>query len=344
MDGDGCEAVEPRGRGATGVDLPAVLTRLDDQEPAEQRAAVRRIRTTIDDQGQAAACAPTVPKLRTLLEQSELDFHDEVAACLAELAADAPTDVAPSTGTIVTVARENADQPVARELLRCLAAVAAERPDVLVEHLEVIADVLDRRRGYDRHGLQAIARVSTAEPTAIEPVAPILIDALAANPIENGPPVCRALGRLARSGGELPAREFVTHAAGLVDHDDGALRHDAIACLGDVAHCDPDAVEPVCADLAAALSFPDSETRAIAAVTVARIAAQTGDAVAPVRDELRELLADGHATVRANACVALGYGRVDTAAPRLRELAADDPAPNVRDRASWAVHRLSDGK
>ncbi len=51
MDGDGCEAVEPRGRGATGVDLPAVLTRLDDQEPAEQRAAVRRIRTTIDDQG-----------------------------------------------------------------------------------------------------------------------------------------------------------------------------------------------------------------------------------------------------------------------------------------------------
>ncbi len=186
MDGDGGEAIESRGRGATGVDLPSILRRLDDQNPAEQRDAVRRIRTAIDDQGQGAVCAPTVPKLRTLLERPGIDFHDEIAACLADLAIDAPTDVAPSTDVIVTVAREHADQPMTRDLLRCLAAVAAERPDVVVEHVEAIGDVLERRRGYDRRGLQVIARVSTAEPTAIEPVVPILTDALAANPVETG--------------------------------------------------------------------------------------------------------------------------------------------------------------
>ncbi|WP_226481919.1 HEAT repeat domain-containing protein [Natrinema amylolyticum] len=341
MDGDGGEAIESRGRGAAGVDLPSILTRLDDPDPAEQRGAVRRIRTAIDDQGQGAVCAPTVPKLRTLLERPDGDFHGEVAACLADLAAEAPTDVAPSTGAIVTVARERADQPLTRELLRCLAAVAAERPDVVVEHVEAIADVLDRRRGYDHWGLRALAHVSREEPTAIEPVAPVLTDALAANPVENGEPALRALGRLARSEGELPSLELVAHAAALVDHDDRSLRHDAIGCLGDVAHRDPAAVEPVCADLEAALSFPEPDTRAVAAVTVARVAAEIDDAVDTVRGQLLELLADDQPHVRANACVALGHGGVDAAAPRLRELASEDPAPNVRDRASWAVRRLS---
>ncbi|MFC6767429.1 HEAT repeat domain-containing protein, partial [Natrinema soli] len=101
MDGEWGEAAEPRGRGAAGIDLPSVLAQLDEQEPAEQRAAVRRIRTAIDERSRAAACVPTVPKLRTLLERPEIDFRDEIAACLADLAAEAPTDVAPSSGSIV---------------------------------------------------------------------------------------------------------------------------------------------------------------------------------------------------------------------------------------------------
>ncbi len=102
----------------------------------------------------------------------------------------------------------------------------------------------------------------------------------------------RALGRLARSDGALPSLEFVTHAAAIVDHDDRSLRHDAIGCLGDVAHRDSAAVEPVCAVFRTALSSSDPDTRAIAAVTVARIAAGIDDAVDPVRGQLLELLAD----------------------------------------------------
>lgn len=340
MDGDEDEAVEPRGLGGTGIDLPSVLAQLDSGEPAEQRAAVGRIRTAIDDREQTAGCAPTVPKLRTLLERPGLDFHDEIAACLADLATQAPTDVAPSMGSIVAVAVEHADQPVTRELLRCIAGVAAERPDVVADHTEAIADVLERRRGYDQWGLEAIADVSTVEPTAIEPAASLLTDALAANPLENGLPTLRALRRLVRSDGRLPSLEFVTHAAALADHDDRALRHAAIGCLGAVAHRDPAAVEPLCADLGAPLSCSDPDTRAIAAVTIARVAAEIYTAVEPVRGQLPDLLTDDQPHVRANACIALGYGRVDAAAPRLADLASEDPAPNVRDRATWALKGL----
>lgn len=341
MNGDRGEAVEPRGRKATGADLPSVLAQLDDQGPTEQRAAVRRIRTAIDEQDRAAAYVPTVPKLRTLLERPAIDFGDEVAACLADLAVEAPTDVAPSTDSIVAVAVEHANEPMTRELLRCLAAVAAERPDVLVEHAAAIADVLERRNGSDRWGTRVLAHVSREDPAAIEPAASVLIDALAADPVENGPPALRALGRLARSDAALPSLEFVAQAAALADHDDAPLRYDAIGCLGDVARRDPAAVEPVCAELGAALSCDDPDTRAIAAVAVSRVAAGVETAVDPVRGQLFELLADDHPHVRANACVALGHGRVDAAVPRLRNLASEDPAPNVRDRAAWATRQLS---
>lgn len=341
MTGDGGEAVEPRGRGATGVDLPAILTRLDAEEPTAQRTAVRQIRTAIDERGRIAAYAPTVPKLRALLERPEIDFHEEVAACLADLAAEAPTDVAPSTGAIVRVAVERAEQPATRELLRCLAAVAAERPDVVVDHTAAIADVLEERRGYDREGLQAIAHVSRGEPTAIEPAVPVLTDALASDPDEYGIPVLRALGRLARSDATPSSLEFVARAAALVDRDETALRHAAIGCLGDAARCDPAAVEPVCDELGAALSRDDPDTRAVAADAIARIAAESDPAIEPVRGRLLELLADDHPHVRANACVALGYGRVDAALSDLEDLASEDPAPTVRDRAAWAVTRLS---
>ncbi|WP_049890595.1 HEAT repeat domain-containing protein [Natrinema versiforme] len=341
MTGDGGEAVEPRGRGATGVDLPAILTRLEAEEPTTQRTAVQRIRTAIDDRGRTAAYAPTVPKLRALLERPEIDFHDEVAACLADLAAEVPTDVAPSTGAILGVAVERADQPATAELLRCIAAVAAERPDVVADHAAEIADVLEERCGYDRQGILALEHVSREEPTAIEPAVPVLTDALASAPDEYGLPALRALGRLARSGATPPSLEFVARAAALVDRDETALRHAAIDCLGDAARCDPAAVESVCDELGAALARDDPDTRAVAADAIARLAAESEPAIEPVRGRLLESLADDHPRVRANACLALGYGRVDAAESRLEELASEDPAPTVRDRAAWAVAQVS---
>ncbi|SFC06772.1 hypothetical protein SAMN05444422_104105 [Halobiforma haloterrestris] len=131
--------------GASEFDLPSVLARLDDPTPATRREAVDRIRDAIDHEERPERCLPAVPKLRTLLEEStaEIDYHDEVAYCLAELAAESPTDVAPSTDAIAGFVDDHDSHAATPDLLRCLAAVAAERPAAVGDHLETLAVGLD---------------------------------------------------------------------------------------------------------------------------------------------------------------------------------------------------------
>jgi hypothetical protein len=280
-----------------------------------------------------------VPKLRAALTQPELDRQEDVAYCLAELAREAPADVAPSVDEIVRVAADNERAAATRDLLRCLASVSEDRPDALVDHVDALVDVLTTRRGYDRWGLRTLANVARVEPTALEPAVPVLTDALVANPDTNGVPALSALGRLARDGAPS-SLEFVAYTADLVDHRERAVRRNATGCLADVAHRTPSAVEPVCPCLTSALERADPKTRANAAITLGRVAAGTPEAVGRHRQQLLELLDDEARHVRANACIALGHGEVVEARDRLDRLAAEDPAPSVRNRATWARDRL----
>ncbi|MXV64308.1 HEAT repeat domain-containing protein [Natronorubrum sp. JWXQ-INN-674] len=337
-DGNGDQAIKRRRGNGAAFDLPSVLAQLDRQEPTAQRAAVETIRDTLDDH--PGACLPTVPKLRALLEQ-EVEFHGSIAYCLAELAMESPEDVAPSIDEIVSFADDRAPQPATAELLRCLAAIAAERPDTVAEHTATIAGVIDRRSDYDRWGLRIFQRVSRERPAAIEPAVPVLTDALAANPGTNGVSVLSTLGRLARAETSLPSLEFVDRAVDLVEHDDASLRNNALGCLADVARHAPSAVEPARPELAAALEHADPDTRANAAVAIARVAAGTGAEFDAADGPLLALLTDDHDRVRANACVAVAHGELEAATDRLAALANRDPDPDVRERAEWALERLS---
>ncbi len=337
MEGDGGEAVGTSDDTAA-FDLPAVLAQLDATEPRRQRTAVRTIRETIDDD--PSRCLPTVPKLRTVLAQPSIDFHTEVATCLADLAAESAGDVAPSVDELVSFAVDNEQHPATGELLRCFKTVATERPDDIVRHVDALVDVVEHRHGYGHWGLQLFTTLSIDYPAAVEPAVPWLTAAVAADPETNGIAGLSALGRIARADPTAPSLAFVDDAVALVDHDDSTLRNNAIGCLGDVAHQTPSAVEDACPRIATVLDSEDPTTRANAAVTIARVAAGTETAVEPARAHLRSLLDDEYASVRANACLALGYGRVDAAADRLRKLARDDPEPSVRKQAAWALDRL----
>ena len=337
MDGDRGEAVGASDD-TSGFDLPAVLAQLDATEPRRQRLAVRTIRETIDDD--PSRCLPTVPKLRTILDRPSIDFHTEVASCLADLAAESAADVAPSVDDLVSFAVDNERHPATGELLRCFEAVAVERPGDVVDHADALVDIVDHRTEYDRWGLRLFATLSVDYPARVEPAVPVLTAAVAADPERNGPAGLSALGRIARSDATAPSLAFVDEAIPLINHEDDSLRNNAIGCLGDVAHHTPSAVEDACPRIAAVLDSADPRTRANAAVTIARVAAGTEAAVEPARGRLQPLLDDEYASVRANACLALGYGRVEVAADQLQELAREDPDETVRERASWAVDRL----
>ncbi|MEY7847709.1 HEAT repeat domain-containing protein [Natrarchaeobius sp. A-rgal3] len=140
MDRDGGESVDQR-PGSNSFDLPSVLVQLDDRTPATQREAVRTIRDNVEERPRV--CLPAVPKLRALLAQPSLECHDTVAYCLAELAEESPVDVAPSVDEIVAFLANDPPPETAADLLRCLESIAVARPDVLADHVDVIATHLE---------------------------------------------------------------------------------------------------------------------------------------------------------------------------------------------------------
>ncbi len=215
------------------VHLPSILARLEADDTSVQFETVQTVRAAVEDDDDPGTYLPTVPKLRRLLECESLEFHEDVAYCLAELAAESPDDVAPSVDAIVEFARGQTPEPgpETTHALRCLSHVAEDRPDAVVDHVDALVEVLE-----------------TADPSARE------------------------------------------HA--------------------------------MC--------------------TLAYVAASSAVAVHPARTRLEERLADDHAPVRRNACLALGHGQIVEARDRLAALAAEDPDPDVRQQAAWALAELSE--
>ncbi|RKD97446.1 hypothetical protein [Halopiger aswanensis] len=151
----------------TEFNLPAVLAQLDATDADAQRQAVRTIQAHVDDRPEA--CIPAVPKLRTLLERTDLECHEAVAYCLAELAAESAADVAPSADEIVSFAAERPSHPATADCCRCLAAIADERPGALVDRVDAFVPPLESELAAARaNAALALARVADEPERRLE--------------------------------------------------------------------------------------------------------------------------------------------------------------------------------
>lgn len=322
-------------RGA--IDVAAVLARLDDEDPAVQREAVATVREAVDRE--PTTCTPTIPKLRTLLERPAIDFRDDVAYVFAEVAAECPSDVAPSVGAIVS-SLDSSSERVRTNALRCLASVAATRPESVVDHVDEIAAVLADEP--DERGFDALSHLAAHEPAALVDVQPVLVDALETESAdaEAVASACSALGRLVRAEPSASV-EFVDRVIDLVGAPEAStVRADAVGCLGDVAHHHPAAVEEATPHIADALEASDGDARANAAIAISRIAAGAPTAVDHAEERLLDRLEDENPAVRRNVIVALVRGEVTAARDRFETLATADDDPAVRECAAWALSEL----
>lgn len=319
------------------IDVAAVLARLDGEEPAVQREAVATVREAVDRE--PTACTPTIPKLRALLERPAIDFRDDVAYIFAEVAVECPSDIAPSVGTVVSILTSSSE-PVRANAFRCLASVAATRPESVVDHVDeiamAVADDLDER------GFDALAHLSTHDPAVLVDVQPVLVDALETEAVdaEAVGAACSALGRLVRADPSASIG-FVDRVVDLVEPPvDPTILADAVGCLGDVAHHHPAGVEEATPHIADALEASDVDARANAAIAISRIAAGAPTAVDHAEERLLDRLEDENPAVRRNAIVALVRGEVTAARGRFETLARGDKDPAVRECAKWALTEL----
>ncbi|WP_276254112.1 HEAT repeat domain-containing protein [Halomontanus rarus] len=264
--------------GVDGLDLPSILAGLDADDPETRREAVTTVRAVVEDR--PAACAPTVPKLRALLERSEIDYRDQIIACLAALAADSPTDVAPSTAEIVSFAASTSSSEARTTAFRCLGAIATRRPSAVVEHVETLVAAV--RAEPDERGLTLLSQLARTHPDAFFPAISVLVTALESDAVEVRVAAARTIARVAAGDGTVVdhARVRARLRERLAD-DEPTVRRNACLALGyggafearerleTVARTDPDVTVRNCASWAVAEfedrdpdaeSEPDSDT------------------------------------------------------------------------------------
>ncbi|AXR78362.1 hypothetical protein [Natrarchaeobaculum sulfurireducens] len=177
---DGGHAVEEHDE-SVGFDLPSVLAQLDGRTPAECRDAVETVQTHVAENPDA--CLPTVPKLRTLLEQPDVDCQADAAYCLAELAEHSPVDVAPSADELATFVAERPAHDATPALIRSLAAISSDRPDALVDHVDALDIALENDAPEARAaGATAFGRLATETDATVDPVRDRLAELAADDP------------------------------------------------------------------------------------------------------------------------------------------------------------------
>ena len=268
-------ASEPSGE----LHLPSILAKLDATDEDTQLEAVQTIQTAIETEPRH--CVPTVPKLRQLLERAPTGFDALVVSCLADLAAEAPNDVAPSVDVVVQFARAETPHPGTTEALRCLTHVAERRPAPVVDHVADVVAVLEAEERIDPWGTRLLATLSSSHPRAIDPATPLLETALEREPESHGLDALAALSRLAQVE---PARvaTFLEAVEPLLEHDEPTLRMAAV-----------DSLQAVVEEAPASAAEPVSELTS----TLDRLA--DSDPSADVRDRAEHaLVAVGHTGVR----------------------------------------------
>ena len=259
MPGDG----NRRATGESDIHLPSILAKLDAADKDVQREAVRTVRAAVEDEPRR--CVPTVPKLRQLLERAPTGFDEHVVTCLAELAAEAPNDVAPSIDVVVRFARAETPQPGTSQALRCLTHVAERRPERVVDHVEDVVAVLEAADGVEPWGVRFFATLSVSYPRAVEPATPVLEDAIDRDPRGSADDALAALSRLARvEPSRVPT--FLEAVEPLVGHADPALRVAAVDRLSEVVRDVPASLDGCGLELestleALAASDPSDEVR-----------------------------------------------------------------------------------
>ena len=203
MAGDGSEAQSGESDVSTrSLDLPKVLVQLDDTDAAVRREAVERIESVVDDA--PAACVPTVPKLRRLLECEKTSSNESVTYCLAELASESPDDVVPSVEALVSFARSNTSHPGTTHALRALTHVAEEQPEPVFEYLEPIVTVVEADDGIDRWAIRLFETLSKRNARTLEPTLPILTTGLEHECFQTRATAARTIATIARETGRTP--------------------------------------------------------------------------------------------------------------------------------------------
>ena len=324
------------------IDISALLGILDRADGPRSRdedalKALQRVAAVRPED-----CTPAIPILRTLLTLDETPGKVDVLLTLARIGGTEAEAIAPVSDDIMPYLE--AEATLARTAAaRCLAVIAVENPDDVVEAVSPLAAIVENDTDAEcrKQAVYALSRITGEYPEAVQPHAESLKTVVLDDDVVVDVRL-NATAALGRTVSEDPSVgvDMVDELVALFDAEHTKLRNNAIGLIADVATVHTDVVEPYVDDIAPLLETDDAYTRLNASGALSRVAEDFPAAVEPLTPTLIELLNDDDPQARENACWTLGHLSAEDATARLEECAIDDEEPDVRSTASWALTQI----
>jgi hypothetical protein len=320
------------------VSKPLGLLDRRDATDVVQRDATRALREIA--QSRPTDCAPAVPVLRSWLDSASFAGTADALATLRAIGEEDPEAIATATRSVVP-ALSSSDAKARRAAAGCVAALASEFPEDVVDTVPDLATIAEETSETASLAVTGLSRVAAAHPDEVRPHAAtlraILLDDTRSDAARLS--ASAAIGRLLTVDLDLGA-DLVEDLVSVLEDGDGRLRGNVAGLLCDVAMVHTDVVAPHADALATLLDADETYARVNASGALGRVAADVPESVEPHHDAFVDLLVDEDERVRENACWALG--RIGTAETRetLEAIARTDDHEHVRRRASWAVTNI----
>ncbi|MEZ3164995.1 HEAT repeat domain-containing protein [Halorubrum sp. RMP-47] len=286
-----------------------------------------------------AACAAAVEPMVELLATSPPAVQGEALNVLTTIGESDPERTHPAVDPAVALLNSGTHSLLWNEAVPFLAMFAEHDASAVTAAVPALATRLRAESANTNDVARILAAIGRSQPDALIDVVPKLEVFLETEPGRAHVWILTAIGHLSKEHPDMTV-EVVPTAGELLSHEGLALRSNAAGVLADIAGEYPTEVKPWAPDAIGLLADDDAQVRQNAVAILARVAAEHPDAVRPASEELLAVLEDDLDRTRFNACWALNYINATEAVDALREVAATDPAGDVRSVAALAVDNI----
>ncbi|WP_265112062.1 HEAT repeat domain-containing protein [Halosolutus halophilus] len=232
--------------------------------------------------------------------------------------------------------QESMYQPAA-----CLMELAEADPGSVLDAVPALETAVAADTGTTQsYAVYTLSAVAEEYPEEVFPAVSVLIEALQSKNETTQTNALAALGKIASNYPDA-AEPIVDELVALLDDEAKRVRNNAVGLLGDIAQEHPDIVIEHADPIAARLEDNNIQARVNASLALLRAGEADPSAIRAQQNHLESALEDASPEVRANACSLIGNANVPIPIEELQELKANDLDETVRERAAWAITRLS---
>ena len=308
-----------------------------DSTNIDRREALCLAMSTVEHRGDVREVA--VNATFALLADKPTALDRAALQALHQTAKDEPAVLKAYVAELAAYASQNSMYQTAAT--HCLMELAEADPASVLDAVPALeAAATADSKATQSYAVYALSSIASTYPEEVFPAVAVLIEAMQSKAETTQTNALAALGKIASNYPDA-AEPIVNELVALLDNDAKRVRNNAVGLLGDLAQEHPAVVIEYADQIAARLTDNNIQARVNASIALQRAGEEDPAAIRAQQDRLETALQDPSPEVRANACSLIGNANVSVPIGKLEELNENDLDETVRQRAAWAISRLS---